>query len=371
MIIKKPPMGWNSWNTFGGEVCEKVIRDTADAMVELGYKNAGYEYVVIDDWWSERKRGADGKIAVNKEKFPSGMKALSDYIHSKGLKFGMYSCAGTMTCGGFPASFEHEYEDAQMFADWGVDYLKYDFCYKPMHAVGKLLYNKMSMALKATGRDILFSACNWGADDVETWIRSTGAHVYRSTGDIFDHFESVKFIAQSQFDKINYSATGCYNDMDMLICGMYGKGLVAKGGCTDAEYKTHFAMWCLMQSPLMIGGDITNMNDYCRNLLQNKGLIAINQDEDGRPPMMVNWNKDRPVFFKHMANGEYVLALFNLSDEDGMVGCEFFDIGVSADHGFDFVDAISGEKIGVVSENLYETIPAHDCRVYRGKFVRV
>lgn len=227
----------------------------------------------------------------------------------------------------------------------------------------------MSMALKATGRDILFSACNWGADDVENWIRSTGAHMYRSTGDIFDNFESVKSIAQSQFDKIAYSATGCYNDMDMLICGMYGKGLVGKGGCTDNEYKTHFAMWSLMQSPLMIGGDITIMNDYCKKLLQHKELIAINQDEDCRTPMMVNWNKDRPVFFKHMSNGDQVIAMFNLSDEDGTVGCEFYDIGVDVAHGFDLVEVIDGEKIGIVSENMSVNIPAYDCRIYRGKFI--
>ena len=239
MLAQKPPMGWNSWNTFGPNINEKVVRDTADAFITKGLKDAGYEYVVIDDCWSLRDRGTDGRIVPDPEKFPSGMKALADYIHSKGLKFGMYSCAGTRTCAGYPGSFDYEFIDAKTFAEWGVDFLKYDFCYKPSLANGPILYNRMGMALKASGREILFSACNWGSDEVEKWIRSTGAHMYRSTGDINDTFDSFKNIAMSQVDKLTYSAPGCFNDIDMLICGMHGKGNVANGGCTDIEYRTH------------------------------------------------------------------------------------------------------------------------------------
>ena len=236
MLAQTPPMGWNSWNTFGEKINEQVVKDTADAIVALGLKDVGYEYVVIDDCWSLLERDENGRLVADPEKFPSGMKALADYVHSKGLKFGIYSCVGFLTCAEYPGSFDHEFEDAQTFADWGVDFLKYDFCYKPSRVNGPLLYQRMSMALKATGREILFSACNWGRDDVETWIRSTGAHMYRSTGDIGDNFQCMKEIAVSQYDKLAYSLPGCFNDIDMLICGMHGNGNVALGGCTEEEY---------------------------------------------------------------------------------------------------------------------------------------
>ena len=219
--------------------------ETADAIVFHRTQGRRYEYIVIDDCWSLRNRDPEThEIVADPKKLPHGMKHLADYIHSKGLKFGMYSCAGTKTCAGYPSSFDYEFLDAKTFASFEIDYLKYDFCYKPALANGPVLYNRMSMALKASGREILFSACNWGSDEVERWIRSTGAHIYRSTGDINDSFRSFKDIAMSQIYKLGYSAPGCYNDIDMLICGMRGKGNVANGGCTDIEYRTHFALWC-------------------------------------------------------------------------------------------------------------------------------
>ena len=359
-------MGWNSWNTFGWAINEQVVRETADKIVELGLKDCGYEYVVIDDCWSLRKRDENGRIVPDPEKFPSGMKALADYVHSKGLKFGIYSCAG------FPGSFDYEFIDAKTFAEWGVDFLKYDFCYKPHLANGPILYNRMGMALKASGREILFSACNWGSDEVEKWIRSTGAHMYRSTGDINDSFDSFKNIAMSQVQKLAYSGPGCYNDIDMLICGMHGKGNVANGGCSDIEYRTHFALWCLFQSPLMIGSDLSKMDEFNLELLKNKELIAINQDEEARPPMMVRGG-DRPVFFKHLENGEYAIAYFNFTDRDGYNEIEFYDIGltVAAGYGFKLREIISGEEVeGVVTEHFGCHVPAHDCKIFRGTLVQ-
>ncbi len=389
-------MGWNSWNTFGGAINEQVVRDTADAIVEKGLKDAGYEYVVIDDCWSLRERDPETKrIVADPEKFPSGMKALSDYVHSKGLKFGMYSCAGTRTCAGYPGSFDYEFIDAKTFAEWGVDFLKYDFCYKPGLANGPILYNRMGMALKASGREILFSACNWGSDEVEKWIRSTGAHMYRSTGDINDSFESFKNIAMSQVNservdqvllrdnklvtrtidrgaKLAYSGPGCYNDIDMLIVGMRGKGNVANGGCTDTEYRTHFALWCLFQSPLMIGGDLSKIDDVNLELLKNKELLAINQDEEARPPMKLGWG-DHPIFFKHLANNEYALAYFNFSDRDGGSDVEFYDLGltVAANYGFKFRDIFTGEDMGVKTGHMSVGVKAHDCRIFRGTLVEL
>lgn len=375
MLAQRPPMGWNSWNTFGNDINEDLIKETADAMVSTGLKDAGYEYIVIDDCWSLRKRNAEGLIVPDPAKFPSGMKALADYIHSKGLKFGMYSCAGTQTCAGYPGSFDHEFVDAKTFADWGVDFLKYDFCYKPRLANGPILYNRMGMALKASGREILFSACNWGADEVGKWIRSTGAHMYRSTGDINDSFKSFKDIAMSQINLLCHSAPGCYNDIDMLICGMYGKGNVAYGGCSDLEYRTHFALWCLFASPLMIGCDIRNMSDATLELLKNQALLAINQDEEARPPFLFSGRPDsnRVIMFRHLADNEYVTALFNFDDNDGYVYGEFYDLGltVGSGYGLQFTDVFTGEDVGTFTENYGAHIKAHDCRIYRTKVVPV
>ncbi|MDD3213297.1 MAG: glycoside hydrolase family 27 protein, partial [Eubacteriales bacterium] len=188
MYVKTPPMGWNSWNTFGPQPTEALIRETADAMVTLGYQDAGYEYVVIDDGWMLMDRDENGLFVADPEKFPSGIRALADYVHGKGLKLGIYSCAGTRTCARYPGSFDHEFSDARQFAEWQVDYLKYDFCNFPKSADCRQRYQTMAMALRACGRDILFAACNWGMEAPETWMRSAGANSYRSTPDIMDSF---------------------------------------------------------------------------------------------------------------------------------------------------------------------------------------
>ncbi len=186
MVKLTPPMGWNSWNTFGENINEKLIMETADAMAASGLVEKGYEYLVIDDCWSLKERDGEGRLVADPEKFPNGMKAVADYVHGKGLKFGMYSCAGTLTCAGYPGSFEHEFVDAETFARWGVDFLKYDYCYHSPIIHGKYLYRRMGLALENCGRDILFSACSWGADETHEWIKETGASMWRSTGDIFD-----------------------------------------------------------------------------------------------------------------------------------------------------------------------------------------
>ncbi len=376
MLAQTPPMGWNSWNTFGDRIDEKLLRDTADAIVELGLKDAGYEYVVIDDCWALMERDENGRMVPDPAKFPSGMKALSDYIHSKGLKFGMYSCAGSRTCAGLPGSFDYEFIDAQTFADWGVDYLKYDFCFKPWLANGPILYQRMAMALKATGREILFSACNWGSDEVEKWIRSTGAHIYRSTGDIADNFQSVCDIARSQFDKIAYSLPGCYNDLDMLIVGMRGAGNVGAGGCTDNEYKIHFALWCLFQSPLMIGADLSKLDEVNLELLKNKELLAIHRDPEARPPFLLpehpDYHERRPVFLKHLSNGEYIVAFFNFSEREYYTPLDLYDIGISATagYGFEGYEIFTGAKPEIKGNAVFARVAPHDCQIYRMKLVK-
>ena len=288
MIIRKPPMGWNTWNTFGPNINEQLILESAKAMVDTGLKNAGYEYIVIDDMWSLKERDANGRLQPDPVKFPHGMKYIADYVHSLGLKFGMYSCGGYLTCGGYPGSYGHEWTDAQTFAEWGVDYLKYDYCFHPASVDAASVYRRMGLALANCGRDILFSACSWGVDHTRQWIRETGAHVWRSTGDINDSWISIKDIAQSQMQAQEYNAPGCYNDMDMLVVGMNNQGNVSLGGCTEDEYRLHFSLWAFLQSPLMIGCDIRHMDEATRNILLNKAVIALNQDESCHQAYIAN-----------------------------------------------------------------------------------
>ena len=372
---KTPPMGWNSWNTYGRDINEQIVKGITDAFVKNGLADVGYEYIVIDDCWSLKERDSNGRLVPDPEKFPSGMKALSDYVHSKGLKFGIYSCAGVKTCAGYPGSFEHEFIDAETFAEWGVDFLKYDYCYKPRDMDGKLLYRRMAMALKNCGRDILFSACNWGVEDSYLWMRSAGTHMWRSTFDILDNWESIKKLALSQLGQECYSGPYCYNDVDMLVVGMYNKGNVALGGCTDEEYKTHFSLWCMMNSPLMIGCDVRNMNETTKSILTNKELIAINQDVEGRQAYTVKgWhNKDVIHYIRPLSDGDYAICSVNYSDSSAWSHLEFWDLGLPtmAGYGLELHDLWTGENLGVKTESYMTALEAHCCQVFRAKLVKV
>ena len=366
-LAMTPPMGWNSWNTFTWNINEDLVCGAADALCASGLKDKGYEYVVIDDCWSLKQRDENGRLVPDPEKFPHGMKAVADYVHSKGLKFGMYSCCGTHTCAGYPGSFEHEFVDAETFASWGVDYLKYDNCYKPKHMDGEVLYKRMSLALRNCGRDIVLSACNWGNDEVSRWIRSAGAHMYRSTGDINDSFRSFADIALSQVDNLAYSAPGCFNDIDMLTVGMYGKGNVGSVGCTDTDYKTQFALWCMFSSPLMLGGDLRKLNDFCLDLIKNERLIRINQDEESRPAFVAteSWN-DKIAFAKLLSNDEIALLFVNFSESKCGVPLYFENLGITAasGYGLEMTDAFTGECIGVKKEFMQMHLEAHDCACF-------
>lgn len=381
-LAHTPPMGWNSWNTFGWNINEELIKTVADYFAENNLKDAGYEYIVIDDCWSEKQRDANHRLVPDKEKFPNGIKAVADYVHSKGLKFGIYSCAGTHTCGGHPGSFDHEFIDAETFAEWGVDYLKYDYCYKPKCADGENLYKRMAMALRCCGRDIVFSACNWGADNVYTWIRESGAHLFRSTGDIQDNWVSIRNIAESQLGHEAYSGVYCHNDMDMLVVGMHGKGDNAEVlgsslmGCTETEYKTHFALWAIMNSPLMIGCDVRKMSESTKEILLNTDIIAINQDPECRGPYCIRqWNNPDKVFalVKPLSGSEYAIGLFNLSDRKSEMSLQFFDIGLpmSSGRGLELYDCHTHKIVGTFSERYAVQLEAHDCQVFRAKPVKL
>lgn len=371
MLAKRPPMGWNSWNTFGAKIDENMIREMADRMVDDGYLACGYEYLVIDDCWALRERDENGRLVPDPAKFPSGMKALADYVHAKGLKFGMYSCAGIETCAGYPSSFGHEFVDAETFADWGVDFLKYDFCNFPKSADARTAYSTMAVALKATGREILFSACNWGCCDVHHWARAVGCHMFRSTGDINDSYASFREIGLSQMKLLDTSAVGCYNDPDMLIVGMNGAGNVGMGGCNEIEYRAHFAMWCLYGVPLIMGCDLRVIEPKYRELLQNKLLLRIDQDEESRPPMVVYEQWDMYALVRHLSNGEYAIGFFNMSDELrdkpwNTPIAVFSDFGLPVYSGYDLevTDVFTGET-RVVSDRLRpDGLQPHEAKLY-------
>ena len=384
-LAQLPPMGWNSWNTFGWQINEQLIFEMADLMASQGYREAGYEYLVIDDCWSLRERGKDGRIVPDPEKFPHGMKAVADYVHSKGLKFGMYSCAGVRTCAGYPGSYDHEFVDAQTFADWGVDFLKYDFCNFPQSGNCKARYLTMSMALKATGREILFSACNWGMEEPGEWMRAIGAHMYRSTGDIMDNFVSFTDIVKSQLNKLCMSGNHCFNDMDMLTVGMEGKGNVGLGKvCSYEEYRLQFVLWCLCGVPLMMGADLRSLAPEYRALMLNPALLRINQDAECRPPYIVRrdsvcipnpddaqapWTHPADTAFvllRHLTDNEFALFYANLSDADAEVHCELADMGLPVTGGvaLDMTDVFSGEHLGPQKDSFNPHIKAHDCRLF-------
>ena len=390
MNILTPPMGWNSWNTFGNDISDELIRTTARAMKDKGYLDAGYRYIVIDDCWSLMERDAQGRLVPDPAKFPHGMKALADYVHDLGFLFGMYSCAGVRTCAGYPSSFDHEFIDAKTFAEWGVDYLKYDFCNFPSSAEGKNRYATMSMALKASGRDILFAACNWGVDKPWQWMKSLGAHMYRSTGDIQDNFKSFSSIALSQLDNFCMSGQECFNDIDMLTVGMYGKGNVALGrACTDEEYQTQFALWCMLGAPLMLGGDVRAMNGFCEKLVLNRNLLRINQDSECRPPYVAyrgrvfyngpdaeNHWEEYPdgglTLFRHLSGNEFAIGYFNLSPRPAEIPFTFADAGLPYGSGvaLELTDAITGEKLGVRRDYCNFWLEAHCSRVLLARLVQ-
>lgn len=376
MIKNTPPMGWNSWNTFGHEISDQLIRDTADKLVETGLAACGYEYVVIDDCWALHERDENGRLVPDPAKFPHGIKALADYVHSKGLKFGIYSCAGNLTCAGFPGSYEHEFTDAATFAEWGVDFLKYDYCYHSDIVHGKYLYRRMGLALKNCGRDILFSACSWGSDGTPEWIRETGANMWRSTGDVFDTWESVKDIIQKQEAMLPYGGIGSFNDMDMMVVGMRGRGNVGMDGLNDTQYRTHFAVWALFGSPLFIGCDVREMDDFTLSLLKNKPLIAINQDTDCRQVIKLTggWDLDNNSvhnYARTLENGDIAIGLFNLGDQGQTAWLNTDKLGLPESTGktLEMHDVFTGEVITVTNGTFRRPIQAYDSLVYRCRVV--
>jgi alpha-galactosidase len=363
-------MGWNSWNTFGPRIDAEVVMETADAFVSEELRDAGYEYVVIDDLWEADER-VDGRLTWDETKFPEGIKPVADYVHSKNLRFGIYSCAGSHTCAGKPASYGYEEVDAQAFAEWGVDFLKYDFCYAPPGVDGPKLYQRMGQALRATGRPILYSICEWGRHKPWEWGARAGGHMWRTTGDIHDAWESVLHIGfEQQVGLEAYAGPGRWNDPDMLVVGMYGEGHVARGGCTDAEYRSHFALWCLLAAPLMIGCDVRSMSPTTRSILLNRGLIAVNQDALGRQGYQVgrtlHGREPAEVWAKPLLDGSIAVGLFNLGErQQRRVTVAWESIGLHDRRPCLVQDLWTGEVLGAFTRDFSTRVDSHDVAVVK------
>ncbi|WP_242153989.1 glycoside hydrolase family 27 protein [Sphingomonas sp. BAUL-RG-20F-R05-02] len=323
-LAQTPPMGWNSWNKFACRVNEKVVRDTADVIASNGMKEAGYEYVVIDDCW-HGSRDANGFITEDRTRFPSGLKTLGDYIHSKGLKFGIYSDAGTKTCGGRPGSQGHEFQDALQYGRWGVDYLKYDWCSTGTRNAEEA-YAVMADALKASGRPIVFSMCEWGNSMPWLWASKIG-NLWRTTGDITDKWQGkynyswgVASIVDMNEPHWPYAGPGHWNDPDMLEVG--------NGGMTEVEYRSHFSLWAMMAAPLIAGNDLAKMNRSTRDILLNRDVIAVDQDPLGKQGHRVSKQGDLEVWSKPMVDGGRTLLLWNRGATPARISAEWTAMGL-------------------------------------------
>jgi len=351
-----PPMGWNSWNKFGCKIDEKSVREAADAMAASGMRDAGYQFIVIDDCW-QVDRDSKGNIIVDGKAFPSGIKALADYVHSKGLKFGIYSDAGTKTCAGRPGSWGYEFQDARQYAEWGVDYLKYDWCSNGGQN-SEAAYSLMRDALKACGRPLVFSICEWGSTKPWLWAKNIG-NLWRTTGDIQDVWEGKKDwgglglvqIIDLQDGLETYSGPGHWNDPDMLEVG--------NGGMTATEYRAHFSFWCLLAAPLMAGNDLATMTPETRDILTNREVIAVDQDPLGKQGSKVRDDGDTEVWARPLADGSRAVILFNRSSKEAPIAVNWTEIGYPKTLGAQVRDLWKHQDLGVFIGTYSAAVPGH------------
>ena len=368
-VAQTPPMGWNSWNYFATKVTDKDIRGAADSLVATGMKDAGYIYVNIDDTW-EAERDASGVLHTN-AKFPD-MKALADYVHSKGLKIGIYSGPGNKTCGGYAASLGHEEQDAKLYAEWGIDYLKYDLCsfipdvmekQAPGDKAGQMrlmhaAYVKMGKALQATGRPIVFSLCQYGWDAPWEWAPALGGNLWRTTGDITPEWDRIAVIAFSQAGLEKYAGPGHWNDPDMLEVG--------NGKLTMAENRSHFSMWAMLAAPLLAGNDLTSMKPEVTAILTNRDVIAIDQDHLGKQGTRAYAEGEVEVWTRHLAGGALAVAVINCAENDRFSTHPFhLNLGKLGLHGPQKAkDLWTGKEVELTDNQAVE-LTAHDVLLVR------
>ncbi|MES2278131.1 MAG: alpha-galactosidase [Bacteroidota bacterium] len=381
MLARTPPMGWNSWNLFEEDVSEQLVKQIADAMSTSGMKEAGYEYIVIDDFWVGG-RDAKNDLYADKSRFPSGMKVLADYVHSKGLKLGIYSDASPLTCGGVTGSYNFEQQDANIFAKWGIDYLKYDYCNAPADmATAFERYKKMGDALKKTGRPIVYSICEWGQRKPWLWARAAGGNLWRTTWDIRDTWSANTYTSSSngilnstdqQTGLEKYAGPGGWNDPDLLVTGLFGKGKSSSEngrfkGCTLTEYRSQFALWCMMASPLMLNLDIRNLDNDSKRIILDKDLIAINQDTLGDQARSVYKNNGLQIFKKELTGNRYAICILNRGENSSNFS---FDLKneLKLNGKWKVVDLRKGKE-SLSSKQLTGSLQPHECLVYLFKTI--
>ncbi len=328
-LAPTPPMGFNTWNTFQTKISEDMLKEMVDVYVSSGMKESGYQYFVLDDGWMSMERDQNGSLVADPVKFPHGMKAFADYVHSKGLKFGIYNCAGSKTCAGYPGTRGHEYEDARLYASWGVDFLKYDWCNTDSLNTPEA-YKTMSAALKATGRPIVFSICEWGGHAPWLWAGGVG-ELYRTTGDITPSFvidknygnwtaQSVVSILDKQIPIRKYNGPNHWNDPDMLEVG---------NGMTYNEDKSHFSLWCMLAAPLAAGNDLRKMSPQTRDILTNKEMIAVDQDERGISAFKMVMEDSLELWVKPLKNNEVAFCFFNRTAGSKKLNLNWKDLNIS------------------------------------------
>jgi alpha-galactosidase len=360
-LAPTPPMGWNSWNTFAGNINEQLIKGVADAMIANGMQKAGYTYIVIDDCWESKTRDSAGNIVPDPAKFPGGLKALGDYLHAKGFKFGIHNCAGTETCAGFPGGRGHEYQDARSYASWGVDYLKYDWCNHGT-ANAEETYKTMRDALHAAGRPVVFSLCEWGNNKPWLWAENIG-HLWRTTGDIRDCYDCQgvydmgwKVILDKQVGLEKYAGPDHWNDPDMLEVG--------NRGLSRGEAEAHFSLWCILAAPLMAGNDVRNMTPEVRGILTNGEVIAIDQDPLGKEGFRFIENPGKEIWAKELSHGEWAVCLLNAGDNKMEMHVNWSYLSFLKGT-YAVRDIWNRKDIGTTKEDFIRVIPPHSVVLFR------
>ncbi len=375
-LAARPPLGWNSWNTFATNINEQLVKDMADLFVSSGLKDAGYEYIVLDDGWMAKERDSNGNLIADPVKFPGGMKAVADYVHARGLKFGLYNCAGSKTCAGYPGSRGHEYQDARLYASWGVDFLKYDWC-----GAGKMnaeeAYTTMRDALYAAKRPMVFSICEWGDNQPWNWATPIG-HLWRITGDIANCWNceeghgswsswGVLRILDMRKGIRKASGPGHWNDFDMMEVG---------NGMTVSEDRAHFALWSMMASPLIMGNDLRSASKQTLEILGNKEVIAVNQDSLGIQAMRyLDENGDLDVWAKPLSNGDWAICFLNRSETPYQLQFDWSKHRISeditgrnlqfSDANYQVRDLFQHKNIGTTKVVLNAVVPVHDVIMLR------
>ncbi len=374
-MAQKPLMGWMSWNFFAEKVNERELKEMASAMIHSGMVDAGYNYIFIDDGW-QGGRDRKNNIIADSIKFPSGIKALANFLHERGMKLGIYSDAAQLTCAGYTASLNFEEQDARTFAEWGIDYLKYDYCNAPADSnTAKLRYLKMAEALKKTGRPIVFGICEWGERKPWNWAAGVGGQLWRTTHDIRDKWAKkpnekwglgILDILETNANLNEFAGPGHWNDADMLVVGLYGKkGPSGDGGgigCTDEEYQSQFSLWAMMCSPMYASNDIRKMNEATKSILLNKEVININQDALGIQAIQKLNDSTLSVFLKPLSNGDYALAVLNKLDRSIPFKLDFSKLGL--EENFQIRDLWEHKTIKQSDLNK-QMILSHQTKVYR------